>query len=242
MKRVVLTIVICSALLAGCCADKSQKSQSTVSVSGIGTVLVQPDMAMMNVNISHIAPTTREARLALDQTMQQILNILQEEKIDENHIKTIALNYNVAYEWRNGRSVRIGQRAQQTIVVTVNDIINSPERFPNILDKITAINRVEVNNIQFDIENKTELFRQSRELAFQRAFEKASQYAELSNLKLVKVLSISEERSRDVAQARAMMSNVAIEAQADFAMDRSSSVPTGEREVTTEISVTFVLE
>jgi uncharacterized protein YggE len=244
MKRVVLMIIpalICGVVFTNCSTDKVQENQSTVSVSGIGTVLAQPDMVQMNINFSHIASTTREARRALDQTMQQILKILQEEKIEENYIKTISLNYDIAYDWRNGRMVRIGQRAQQTIVVTVNDIINSPERFPTILDKVTAINRVEVHNIRFDIENKTELFKQSRELAYQKAFEKASQYATLSNLKIGKVLTISEERSRDIVQVRAFMNNAAYEAQADE-YSAGSSVPTGEREVVSEISITFLLE
>jgi uncharacterized protein YggE len=241
MKKIVLMIIICGVIFTSCNSDRAQKKQSTVSVSGIGTVLTQPDMVQMNINFSHIASTTREARQALDQTMQQILRILQEEKIEENVIKTVSLNYDVASEWRNGRMVQIGQRAQQTIVVTVNDIINSPEKFPALLDKITAINRVEVNNIRFDIEDKTELFKQSRELAYQKAFEKAREYAILSNRKIGKVLTISEERSRDIIQVRASMSNVAYEAQAD-AYSAGSSVPTGEREVTTEISVTFLLE
>ena len=245
MRKLILVIIpalICGIVFTSGCADNAPKNQSTVSVSGIGTVLAQPDMVQMNINFSHIAATTQEARQLLDQTMQQILRFLHEEKIDENHIKTISLNYNVATEWRNGRMVRLGQRAQQTLAVTVNDIINAPERFPNLLDKITAINGVEVDNIQFDIENKSALFKQSRELAYQKAFEKATQYAILSNRKIGKVLTISEERSRDIIQVRALMNNVAFDAQSDDFGFRSSSVPAGEREVVTEISVTFLLE
>jgi len=224
-----------------CCNAPRQERQSTVSVSGIGTVLVQPDMARMNINFSHVAPTTREAKSVVDQTMQQILKILQEENIEEKHVNTISLNYDVEYSWRNNRMVRIGQRAQQTILVTVNDIINNPERFPMLLDKITAIDRVEVRNIHFDIETKTEFFEQSRTLAYQKAFEKAEQYASLSGRKIGKVLTISEERNRDAMQVRSAMSNVLAEAD-DFQSARSFSVPTGERDVTTEINVTFLLE
>ena len=222
-----------------------QESQNSVSVSGIGTVLAQPDMVLMNVSFSHTAPTTKEAKKAVEQTIQRILKILQEENVEDKFMKTISLNYDVEYDYRSGRRVRIGQRAQQTIVVTVNDMINKPERFSSILDKITAIDRVEVQNIQFDIENKSDLFKQSRELAYQKAFDKAEQYAKLSGRKLGKVLTISEGVSRDVTFNRMFMNNarmpfVAEQAAADYGT--GFSLPTGEQGVTSEINAVFSLE
>lgn len=120
-------------------------------------------------------------------------------------------------------------------------MINTPERFSSILDKITAIDKVEVQNIQFDIEHKTELFKQSRELAYQKAFEKAQQYAELSSRKIGKVLTISEVVSRDVAQTRAFQNNLAFKQEALYSAD-GSAVPSGEQGVSSEINIVFSLE
>ncbi len=223
------------------CNLRVQENQNSVSVSGIGTVLAQPDMVLMNVSFSHTAPTTKEAKTAAEQTMRQILAILKAENVEDKFVKTTSLNYDVEYEYRSGRRVRLGQRAQQTIVVTVNDMINTPERFSSILDKITAIDKVEVQNIQFDIENKAELFKQSRELAYQKAFDKARQYAELSGCKIGNVLTISEVVSRDVAQSRAFQSNQAFEDKA-FSLSGNSGVPTGEQGVSSEINIVFSLE
>ena len=225
------------------CNTNAQENQSTVSVSGIGTIFAQPDMVLMNVSFSHTAPTTKVAKTAVEETMRRIQQILQEENIEDKFIKTISLNYDVENVWRNGRLVQIGQMAQQTIVVTVTDMINRPERFPTLLDKITAIDKVQVSNIRFDIENKTELFKQSRELAYQKALDKATQYAELSGHKIEKVITISETISRDIAQTRAFMSNVAFDVveEAEYSSD-NSSVPTGERGVTSEVNITFSLK
>lgn len=223
------------------CNPKVQDSQNSVSVSGVGTVLTQPDMVLMNIGFSHTAPTTKEAKRVVEQTMQQILKILQEENVEDKYVKTISLNYDVEYDYRSGRRVRLGQRAQQTIVVTVNDMINAPERFSSILDKITTIDKVEVQDIKFDIENKTELFKQSRELAYQKAFDKAQQYAELSKRKIGKVLTISEVVSRDVAQTRAFMNNQYLKEEA-LDLSDNSVVPTGEQGVSSEINIVFSLE
>ena len=236
----VLSFVFMLFLLIGCDA-KRQEYQDVVSVSGIGTVLVQPDVVQMTIYFSHVAPSTKEAKRVVDQTMQQILKILQEEKIEDKYIKTISLNYDIEYSWKNGRNVPIGQRAQQTIAVKVNDIINSPEKFPTLLDKITVIDKVEIHNILFDIENKTENFAQSRKLAYQKAFEKAEQYAILSGRKIGKVLAISEG-SREALQVRSFMSNQSLGVAKEFQSESSSSVPTGEREITTEINVVFLLK
>lgn len=223
------------------CNLKVQENQNSVSVSGIGTVLSQPDMVLMNISFSHTAATTKEAKKVVEQTMQRILKILQEEKVEDKFLKTTSLNYDLDYEYRNGRRIKLGQRAQQTIVVSINDLTNTPERFSSILDKITAIDRVEVQNIRFDIENKTELFKQSRELAYQKAFDKARQYAELSGRKLGTVKTISEAVSRDVAQSRMFQNNLAFKEEA-FSMSDDSGVPTGELGVSSEINVVFSLE
>ncbi len=227
--------------LVSSCNPQIQESQDSVSVSGIGTVLAQPDMVLMNISFSQTAPTTKEAKKAVEQTMQRILKILQEENVEDKFIKTTSLNYDVEYDYRSGRRVRLGQRAQQTIVVTVNDMINAPERFSSILDKITAIDKVDVQDVRFDIENKTGLFKQSRELAYQKAFDKAQQYAELSKRKIGKVLRISEVVSRDVAQTRAFQNNLAFKEEA-LSLSDNSAVPTGEQGVSSEINIVFSLE
>ena len=109
------------------------------------------------------------------------------------------------------------------------------------MDKITAIDKVDIQDIRFDIENKTELFKQSRELAYQKAFDKAQQYAELSKRKIGKVLTISEVVSRDVAQTRAFQNNLAFKEEA-LSLSDNSAVPTGEQGVSSEINIVFSLE
>lgn len=225
------------------CNSNVQKVQNSVTVSGIGTTYAQPDMAQIYINISHTAPTTSEAKRKVEQSMQQVLEVLQAQQVESKDMKTLALHYEVEYEYRNGRAIRIGQQARQTIAVTVKNLIDAPERFDSILDNIVSIDKVEVQNIHFDIEKKTDLFKQSRELAYQKAFDKAKQYAELSGRKLGSVLTISENVSQDVASSSnlKMQNNMAIAEAAYDAMD-GGLVPTGEQGVTSEISITFALD
>lgn len=236
-KFILIVTVLLSILLIGC-SQNSKENQSVVTVSGIGTVLVNPDMVQMNVSSSYTAQTTKAAKEEVDKKINQILSILKEEKIEDKNIKTVSLSYNEDMEYRNGSYVKLGQKAQQTIVIVINDIVNYPDKFPSLLDRLAAIDYVSINDIRFDIENKTELFKQSRELAFQKAYDKALQYAELSGLKLDKVITITEARSRDF-YGFAAQSNVAFDS---AAFSTGASIPTGEQEVTTEINITFLMK
>ena len=218
-----------------------ETQQNTVSVSGNGMVQATPDMVLLRVSFSHTAPTTKEAKKVLNQTMQQIVDIVKAEGVDEKHIKTTSLNYSVAYEWRNNRNVRVGQRASQSLAIQITDIINNSERFSAVIDRVTAIEKVEIDNIVFDIENKTELFRQSRELAFQKAQEKAGQYAKLSGQKLGKALTITETTNQDVAQTRSF-GNMKMAFEASYADSYQAVIPSGEQGVSLEVNVTFLLE
>jgi uncharacterized protein YggE len=238
-NRINMALVLIAIFLLFFCKEKKLAEHSTVLVSGIGIVLVQPDMVQMNILTSYTAQTMQQAKREVDIKMQQIMNILKADKIEDKDIKTVSLGYDREIEYMNGRSVLIGQRAHQAIVVTINDIINNPNRLPELLDKLTAIDRVVISNIIFDTKDKTELFSQSRELAYQKALDKANQYAELTGHKIVKTLRVSEERNRDILRAPAY-SNVAYDT-AGYST-AASAVPTGEQEVTTEIIVTFLME
>jgi uncharacterized protein YggE len=171
--------------------------------------------------------------------MRQIVGILKDEGVEDKNLRTAFLSYGAEMEYRDGRSVQVGQRADQTIVVTIVDIAANANKFSVLLDKITAIDRVVIRDIKFDTENKTELFKQTRELAYQKALDKANQYANLSGLKVVKTLSISEERSRDILFG-AYQNNVVYKSVESSVP--SASVPAGEQEITSEIMVTFLLE
>jgi len=238
-NKINMALVLIAVFLLFGCKEKKLDEHSTVLVSGIGIVLVQPDMVQMNILTSYTAQTMQQAKREVDIKMQQIMNILKADKIEDKDIKTVSLGYDREIEYMNGRSVLIGQRAHQAIVVTINDIINNPNRLPELLDKLTATDRVVISNIIFDTKDKTELFSQSRELAYQKALDKANQYAELTGHKIVKTLRVSEERNRDILRAPAY-TNVAYDT-AGYST-AASAVPTGEQEVITEIIVTFLME
>jgi len=237
-KRFWVYVLLLSAIfISGC--EKEMKTQSTISVLGTGTVLVQPDMIQMSITLSNVAETTKEAQEEVSRMVRQALGILKEANIEDRNISTASLTFRSEYEYTT-RRILIGQRAEQVIAFSIEDIGNNDEKVSLIIDRLIQINGIELNQVNFSVKNNTEYFAKSRELAFQKAVEKANQYAELANLKIVKVLSITDESSPQFSPAP-RVSNVMYDA-AEASGSSSTALPSGELEITTRISVVFLLE
>ncbi|MDR2941305.1 MAG: SIMPL domain-containing protein [Treponema sp.] len=232
----VLTLIV--SFVSSCNNQTERKNQSTISVFGIGTVYVQPDIIHMSITLSKIDQTTKSAQEEVSRMVRQALKILKDANIKDKNINTASLTFRSEYEY-NPRRTLIGQRAEQRITFSIEDIDNNNEKVSAIIDQLIQINGIELNQVNYSVKNTTEYYVKSRELAYQKAVEKANQYAELSGQKIVKVLSITDQGAQQVLP----MSNsfdrpLAVEGQSAA----STILPIGELEVTTNILVIFLLK
>ena len=237
-----LGLVAAVAALPGCVQNGARQEPSIATVSGVGTVSVEPDMVRISVSMGQTAQTTRLAQEAVGKMAAQVLAILKDAGVGEKDIQTASLTFNPQYEWRNnGRSVLVGQRAEQSIDLAVRSIREDDGKVPRLIDRLSGIDGIVMNRIEFCVDDNTEHFVRSRQLAFEKAMQKAEQYAELSGLRVGRVLSLSEEgASTPVPLYRsAAVNQFKLEAAYDAA---STVLPSGQMEITTRISVTFLLE
>jgi len=173
--------------------------------------------------------------------VRQALNILKEANIEDKNINTASLSFSSEYEYTNKRTL-IGQRAEQRITFSIEDINN--DKASEIIDKLIQINGIELNQVNFSVKNPADYFVRSRELAFQKALEKAEQYAELSKLKIIKVLSVTDQGTQQVSPMSNRLLNQRFMADTMMAAQEAAStiLPIGELEITTNISVSFLLK
>jgi uncharacterized protein YggE len=242
LKHFLIYLLLTTVLfIPGC--GKNEKSQSTITVFGTGTVLAQPDLIQMTITLSNTAQTTKAAQEEVSRMVRQALAILKNESIEDKNISTTSLSFYSEYEYIS-RRVLIGQKAEQRISFSIDDITTDSEKTSRIIDQLIMINGIELNQINFSVKNNTEFFVRSRELAYQKAVDKANQYAELSKLKIVKVLSISEEGYQQISPMNNRLMNNMLYEMEQAAADSAGStiVPAGELEITTRILVVFLLE
>ena len=214
-------------------------NQSVISVYGTGTVTAQPDMVQMVISLSEIAPTTWKAQTEVNKKVKEALQILKDAEIEDKNINTASLRFSPEYEWAQ-RRILLGQKAEQTISFSIGNINNDSEKISRIIDRLIQINGIELSHFNFIRKDSAELFARSRELAYQKALDKALQYAQLSGLKIVKVLNVSEEGSPQIFPTANIMRN-----QGQFTADAAGSssgvaVPGGELEITTTVFVSFL--
>jgi len=232
-------LILIVVFLSGC--DKEASRQSTISVFGTGTVSVQPDIIQMSITLSNVAQTTKEAQEEVSKMVKQALSILKEAKIEDKNINTASLNFNSEYEYTTKRTL-VGQRAQQTITFSIENITSDAEKSSWIIDQLIQINGIELNQVNYSVKNTTEYYIKSRELAYQKALEKANQYAELSKNKVIKVLSISDQGTQQVSPTSNRFSKQMADEMSAAGSDGSTVLPIGELEITTSILVQFLIK
>jgi uncharacterized protein YggE len=58
------------------------------------------------------------------------------------------------------------------------------DKASQLIDQVSRIDGIQINGINFDIEDRTHLFSQARTLAFEKAQQKAQELAKLAGIKI----------------------------------------------------------
>jgi uncharacterized protein YggE len=230
-----------TALAAGGCGAEKK---SVITVYGIGVVSAQPDMVQMNISLQKTSPSTKQAQEAVTVMVRQALQILKDAGIEDKNITTASLRFSPEYEWNSSRRILLGQKAEQIITFSITNINSDSEKVSQVIDSLIQINGIELNQMSFSVKDNAALFARSRELAYQKAFDKAAQYAQLSGLKIVKTLNISEAENPQVSPVSNRMFNQAMMSDTATAKAAagSTALPAGEMEITSRILVEFLLK
>ncbi len=216
--------------------SNSESIQNSISVSGEGKITATPDIVRINAGISEIAKTTKAAQEAANKKLNTILDILKKYDIPNKNIQTNNLSIRPEYEWKGdkGRQL-IGQKVSQTLTIKISDIDKDSEKVGKIIDTLGAINGLELNSVNFDIEDKKEFFSKAREQAFEKAQQKAAEYAKFGKVTLLKPISISDA---SISYNPPVFSNYAkMDMMAENAV--GSSLPAGQLEITATVNVVF---
>jgi len=214
---------------------------SNITVSGTGTIYAQPDNAQLTISLYHVARTTKLAQDEVSKKARRVMDILKKNNIEDKNISTASLSFRSEYDYRNVGRVFLGQRAEQRLTISVEGIKEDADLLSRIIDEVSEINGIDLENIYFNVKNNTEFFARSRELAFQKAMDKAKQYANLAGLEIVKVTNIAEEGNQYYSpfayagtMNRAMATNEALLSKSDAGM---SVLPSGEFEITSRVMI-----
>ncbi len=233
--------VVCLGLLPAF----SYAEQPLFRVSAEAEVRIKPDRAALTFGLSERTENLRQGAERLNQLSRRVTEYLRNRGIEERFIQTDNLHIFPVYE-RQTRLDKNGTRTEtdklyyelaQTFTVTLED----PTQYEDVLYALLdmGINRIE--NVSFYSTQIRHYRDQARRLAVQYAREKAALLAEAADMRLGKIVNISENSVPSVPQAR--LSNVSQNVWTDSAADSLLPAPaTGMISVKSAVTLTYKIK
>ena len=188
---------------------------SGIWVSGKGSASGAPDLAVISLGVESVEETAAAARANAAAAMQDVMTVLTEAEVADSDIQTRHFNIRARYQgveiercedsdseegnkeksagescftiWENRLT---GYSVSNQVSVKVRDLDNAGA----IIDKVTdaAGDLVRINGISFNLEDPQELQDQARANAIADLKRKAEMLAELSGVKLGRLVYLNE--------------------------------------------------
>ncbi len=167
-----------------------QQQISTLTLTGEGVVNASPDIATVQVGVAITGKVAKDALLENSKLLTAALNAAKENGIEPRDLQTSGISLTPDVTRPNDyQSVRIvGYRVNNMLSIRIRDL----EKLGGLLDRLVVIGANDIRSVTFSVANPTPLIEQARIAAIKDAVRKAEIYAEAANLKIVRVISISD--------------------------------------------------
>jgi uncharacterized protein YggE len=222
--------------LAAGMASATDAPLRLVSVSGVGETKAQPDMAYVTIGVEARKPTVNEARTQVNATVERLLALTRELKIDPKQVDSTQLQVQPDYRWDEAtrRQVLQGYLVNRQLEVEVRDL----ERLGTLLEKAVTAGANQVGGARLDSSRRKELEREALALAVEDARLKADTLAQAAGVKLGPVQNLSAAGSAPMP----MFAERAMMAAAPPAMDAADqSYQAAEMKFTANVSAQYEL-
>ena len=213
----------------------TEKTEKTVQVSGTGIVAGAPDVVVLSIGVSVERDTVKQARTEAAEAMAGMIESLKGNGLLDPDIQTQHFSIYQQYDYSKGRREFRGYSVTNTVSAKIRDL----NTVGNVIDDAAEAggDLVEINSIQFTIDDTTKLKMQARVAAMQAAQAKAQTLATEGGVKLGKPISISESGDFYVPQPFNL----------DFARGEAASVAdtpiqSGQLQITVTVNVTYEIE
>jgi len=242
MRRYIALLSIAGLLLlallsAACEGDKvtvaTEQAQSLgISVSGEGKVSGAPDIAVLTLGVSALAPSVKDARDQAASAMNGVVDSIKGNGVDAKDIQSTQFSIYPEYDYQGDNQELRGYRVTNIVTAKVRNIDNTSK----VIDDAVAAggDLTQIQSLDFTIDDPSKLQDEARAEAVKDAQTKAGRLADLAGVKLGKPISISESGAPSPMPSR--------EALLGGAASDVSPIEPGEMEVTLDVQVLYAIE
>jgi uncharacterized protein YggE len=204
----------------------------SIVVSGEGIVKVTPDQAWVRIGAESRSKNSKDAQQQNAAVMTAVQQKVAAFGIPKEAIKTVGIDLQLEFDYRDGRQTPRGYVARNTIEVRVDDL----SKLGDVLDAAVGSGATNLHGLRFDMKDREKQEQQALQLAVANAVEKAQAVAAGAKRGIDRILRIEESFvSRDpqpVMMERAMAARA----------DASTPVEAGEMEIRAQVRVTAAIK
>lgn len=214
-------------------APGSPAPARTISVTGVGKVRVEPDIARINIGVDLARPTVAEASAANKKIVDEVIQAIKDAGVAEKDVQTSGFTI---YMDRFGGTTPVDEenvqyRVSNTVAVVVRDLTKVSE----VLETAINAGANSIYGVEFAVGDPTEYESEAMAGAVDNANAKAAELAKLTGLTLGKILSVSEGVSVNPLLAGTNQSLA-------FGAGAGPTVQPGVLELTLQLQVVYAAE
>ena len=164
--------------------------ETTITLTGKGTVDHAPDIAMISLGVQVEAKTAAEAMAQQTEKMNGVFAAVKAAGIADRDMQTGQLSLNPVYEYPNNARPRLtGYQASNQLSIKVRKL----DTLGKTLDAVVKGGGNTINGVSFSIDKPDQFQNDARIEAIKDAAAKAELYAKAVGYKVKRIVTISEQ-------------------------------------------------
>ena len=185
-EEIIKTAIICVTIIIGIMMINNKFSTSlnysstekhqlqTLNVQWKWEVSITPDLANLKIGFSATRPTSKEAQDSVNLKVAEAQALLKNFSIKTEDIKTENMSINTDYDYESGKWRKINwYTANYSMHIIFRNLDNkSVKELEKLINQLTNIETVNIESIDYDVQDKAKIFTQARELAMKKAKQK----------------------------------------------------------------------
>ncbi|HVI05957.1 MAG TPA: SIMPL domain-containing protein [Sphingomicrobium sp.] len=203
-----------------------------LDVSATGEVTRVPDVAIISAGVVSRSQTASGAIQDAATRMRRVLLALKGAGVSERDVQTNHVSLNPEYRYENNQPPQlVGYTASNNVTIRFRDIGSSGR----IIDALVAQGANQINGPSLVVDKPEAALDEARAKAIATARARAELYARTMGLRVIRVVSVSEDGGYSAPPPVPMMAQAR-------AMKADTSVEPGEQKLQVNVAMTFELK
>lgn len=182
LSQLALAGIAAGALLAATAHAQQAEYPRTINVNGQGEVRAEPDRATLTLAVESRKPKLDDARAEVAKTVEAVLKLTRELKVDPKLVHATRINVQPEYNWQAQNNERnlIGYYVSRQVEIELRDL----EKLGQLLERAIDLGVNQVGDPRLDSSKRPELVREALAKAVADARQNADVVARAAGARL----------------------------------------------------------